>query len=161
MTEPTSDHVSIQPLVKWMFLLLFVILFAGALTLRYSFTGANNSDQVKQGNQISACRSSAHIGIDNANATVSGANTSQGIADSQLQELIATGFGAVAVGDTATTNEVIAMKQQAFARIDRADTAVDQAEKALHAATATYQKAVTLSLHDPAKFLRDCGAPAS
>lgn len=108
-------------------------------------TAANNSDQVRRGNELSACRSDAYGRV---------AWTAQQLdqARADLDVLVATGLDAALTDDDAEMQSVL----------DRIDTATAEVQaRAVEAreAAVAYVEATQLAATDPDRFLDQCRTP--
>lgn len=106
------------------------------------FSSRNNSDAVRQGNELAACRSEYRADIDDA-------NTALAVANSRLVTLLPEGIAA-AMDDPAGLVPVLDAATSARAE-------VDVALVELRAATDRYRVAVSESRADPEGFLAECG----
>lgn len=126
---------------------LVVILLVAAMTwgaLTGSWSAADNSDRVAQGNNLATCRAQARVPIDRARVDLDKART-------DLE--IATGAGLAAAADLdASTQPDIAKVPALLASIQQATEGVDKA-------TSSYEDAINRSISDPAGFIKSCQTP--
>lgn len=105
------------------------------------YSTRNNTDQVRVGNELAACRSEARADVDDASARLE-------VANSRLVSLLPEGIEA-AMNDPARLERVLADARAAGA--DAEDALVS-----LQAATDRYRAAVVASRDAPERFLADC-----
>lgn len=121
-------------ILDWILAFVAILVLGSALMLVIAlpaiFSAENNSDQIRDGNEMAACRSIYRAKIDDASAN--------------LQIVIAQGLQAIAKDDEAGLDEAV---------LGLAET-----ELMLQRATDDYTDAVNRSSADPEAFLADCEA---
>lgn len=133
--EPGSKPVKTKDVIlDWILAFVAILVLGSALMLVVAlpaiFSAENNSDQVRDGNEMQACRSTYRAKIDDASAN--------------LQIVIAHGLQAIAQDDDEGLNEAV---------LGLAET-----ELQLKRATEDYTDAVNRSSSDPEAFLAECEA---
>lgn len=126
------------------YITLVVVLLMGVgglLVTPAVYSARNNTDEVKRGNQLAACRSEARADIDDA-------STALEVANSKLVGLLPAGIAA-AMSSPDSLDELLA--EATAARDD-----LDQALAELQEANARYRTAVELSTDNPDLFLEQC-----
>lgn len=137
-----SSQTRLARWTAYVTLALVVALGLGGLILAPAvFSARNNTDEVRRGNELAACRSEMRADIDDATAALE-------VANSQLVGMLPEGLAAA----MNNPEQLQALLEQATAA--RAD--VDQAVADLVAANARYRESVELSTSNPDEFLERC-----
>jgi hypothetical protein len=129
-------------------ILIFVaVLTAGSLimliiALPAIFSSRNNSDAVRRGNELAACRSEF-------NAEVASAQDAVEDARAERDNLVIYGLAATATGDDDALTQLVEQTPAAVEAIERARAVKTQAVEA-------YAAAVRKSRDEPAEFLAEC-----
>lgn len=113
----------------------------GLLVTPAVYSARNNSDEVRRGNDLAACRSEARADIDDA-------STALEVANSKLVGLLPAGIAA-AMSNPDSLDELLV---EATAARDELDEALAD----LQDANARYRAAVELSTDNPDLFLEQC-----
>lgn len=121
-------------------ILLVAFISYGAMTGAWS--AANNSDQVRRGNEIAACRTQTYAEAEAAAGALDRARA-------DLDVLVATGLEAALRDDAAAMADVLA-------RIDAATALVADRAHAAGKANDAYSQAAQLAADNPDQFLRNC-----
>ena len=119
-------------ILDWILAFVAILVLGSAMMLIIAlpaiFSAENNSDQVRNGNEMAACRSIYRAKIDDASAN--------------LQVVISQGLQALARDDDAA--------------LDQAVVGLAETENRLKQATNDYTDAVNRSSEDPDQFLAEC-----